>query len=46
MKKLFYLLLALPLMFVACNEQPDVTPEVKSYELAITSEATDRKSVV
>ena len=40
MKKLFYLLLALPLMFVACNEQPDVTPEVKSYELAITSEAT------
>ena len=37
MKKLFYLLLALPLVFAACTEQPDDNPTQKEYELVITS---------
>ena len=39
-KNLFYLLLALPLVFAACNETPDVppTPEAKP-SLTLTSEA-------
>ena len=37
MKKLFYLLLALPLVFAACTEQPDDTPTQKEYTLVITS---------
>ena len=36
MKKLFYLLLALPLVFAACNETPD-TPVQKEYTLEVTS---------
>ena len=36
MKKLFYLLLALPLAFAACNETPD-TPVEKEYALEVTS---------
>ena len=39
MKKLFYLLLALPLLMVACEPEPAPTPNDKSYELTITSEA-------
>ena len=46
MKKLFYLLLALPLVFAACTEQPDDTPTQKpddtptqkEYTLVITSD--------
>ena len=37
MKKLFYLLLALPLAFAACNETPD-TPVQKEYSFEVTSE--------
>ena len=37
MKKLFYLLLALPLAFAACNETPD-TPVQKEYTFEVTSE--------
>ena len=37
MKKLFYLLLALPLVFAACTEQPDDTPTQKEYTLEVTS---------
>ena len=39
-KNLFYLLLALPLVFAACNETPDVppTPEAKP-SLTLTSDA-------
>ena len=41
MKKLFYLLLALPMMLAACTEKPEPapapTPDEKSYELSITS---------
>ena len=36
MKKLFYLLLALPLAFAACNETPD-TPVQKEYSFEVTS---------
>ena len=36
MRKLFYLLLALPLAFAACNETPD-TPVEKEYALEVTS---------
>ena len=36
MKKLFYLLLALPLAFAACNETPD-TPVQKEYTFEVTS---------
>ena len=39
MKKLFYLLLALPLL-VACDPDPDPQPEVKAPVLTLTSEAT------
>jgi hypothetical protein len=42
MKKLFYLLLALPMMLAACTEKPEPapapTPDEKSYELSITSD--------
>ena len=37
MKKLFYLLLALPLAFAACNETPE-TPVQKEYAFEVTSE--------
>ena len=37
MKKLFYLVLALPLVFAACTEQPDDTPTQKEYTLEVTS---------
>ena len=37
MKKLFYLLLVLPLAFAACNETPD-TPVQKEYTFEVTSE--------
>ena len=43
MKKLFYLLLALPLAFAACNETPEEVkpiPEDKAPVLTLTSEAT------
>ena len=36
MRKLFYLLLVLPLAFAACNETPD-TPVEKEYTLEVTS---------
>ena len=36
MRKLFYLLLVLPLAFAACNETPD-TPVEKEYALEVTS---------
>ena len=37
MKKLFYLLLALPLVFAACTEQPDDTPTQKEYAFVLES---------
>ena len=39
MKKLFYLLLALPMLMVACDPEPTPDPVEKSYELKLTSEA-------
>jgi hypothetical protein len=39
MKKLFYLLLALPMLMVACDPEPTPEPVEKSYELKLTSEA-------
>ena len=38
MKKLFCILLALPMLMVACEPEPAPTPDEKSYELTITSE--------
>ena len=38
-KRLFYLLLALPLLFTACKETPEPTPAPKP-ELKLVSEAT------
>ena len=41
LRKLFYLLLALPLVFAACTETPEEpTPSPNEVELTLTSEAT------
>ncbi|MBR5133181.1 MAG: BACON domain-containing protein [Alistipes sp.] len=37
MRRLFYLFVALPLVFAACTEQPDDNPAQKEYKLVITS---------
>lgn len=38
LKNLFYLLLALPMMFVACEEEPQPTPTPEAPKLTLTSE--------
>jgi hypothetical protein len=42
MKKLFYLLLCLPLAFAACEQEPAPKPEVKDPVLKLTSNETVR----
>lgn len=37
LKNLFYLLLALPIMFVACEEEPDTKPTPQAPKLTLTS---------